>query len=311
MKKLLSLILILTFFISGTLSVSALTVGDERYNVYNENETQKNYNWYTDYLKGLKLERGKTYSSAELKKIEDQILYYINNKNSMEFSDKFFRLMLDDIVSVNLRDDEEYNCIEVVMKEMNDLWLSLFREYISDSDAIIIWCKGGSYATDNPNFKVESKSPSTRMKMKSGKTLSIPVANRSKVKLWKSSDSKVISVKNGKIIARKKGKATITAMYGSAFEVRFNYTVEDNPKLTSNGKEITSVKVKKGKIKKLKLTGKASEYSNKYTNTKRARITSEKTSKTIKIKGLKKGTTTLKILVNKVKTLKLKVKVTK
>lgn len=311
MKKLMSLFLIITILTSGAVSASALTIGDEKFNVYNETEPNKNYYWYTDYLKMLKQERGVTYTSAELKELENTILYYINNRNSMEFSQEYFKIVLGNIVSVNLRDDDEYNCIEIVMKDLNPLSMELFGEYISDSDAIIFWGKG-DYSVDNfHSFTVKSGSTASRIKIKSGKTVKIPIANKSKVKRWKSSNSKVISVKNGKITARQKGKATVTAIYGSAFEVRLNYTVEDDPKLTSNGKKVTSVKVKKGKTKKLKLTGKASEYNNKYTNTKRATITSKKTSKTIKIKGLKKGTTTLKILVNKVKTLKIKVKVTK
>lgn len=309
MKKLLSLILILTIFVSGVFSASALTVGDETYNVYNIDESNKNMEWYFDYLKTLKQQRGTTYSSAELKKIESQIRYYIDNKNSIEFSDKYTQLMVRDIVSVSVRDDEEYNCVEVVMNGVNPVRTELFREHISDSDAIIIWEEGGDYSVD---FKVDSSAPvATRMKMKSGQTKTIPVANKSNVKLWKSSNPNAIAVKSGRITARQKGSATITAVYGSAIEVRFKYTVEDSPKLTLNGKKVTTIKVKKGKTKKLKLTGKATEYNNKYTNTKRAKFTSKKTSKTIIIRGLKKGTTTLKVLVNKVKTLKIKVKVTK
>jgi hypothetical protein len=58
----------------------------------------------------------------------------------------------------------------------------------------------------------------------------------------------------------------------------------------------------------VKITGKASGVKNSYTNTKYAKITSKKTASAIRVRGLKKGSSTLKIKVNGV-TLKLKVKV--
>ena len=56
------------------------------------------------------------------------------------------------------------------------------------------------------------------------------------------------------------------------------------------------------------LYGKDSDVWNKYKNTKKAKIVSKKSSSTIKIRGLKKGKTTLYVFVNGVK-LKLKVKI--
>lgn len=56
------------------------------------------------------------------------------------------------------------------------------------------------------------------------------------------------------------------------------------------------------------IKGKAKTVKNVYTNTKKAKVVSKKTTSTIKVKGLKKGSTTLKIKVNGV-VLKLKVKV--
>ena len=66
--------------------------------------------------------------------------------------------------------------------------------------------------------------------------------------------------------------------------------------------------MKKGKTKSVTITGKASTVNNVYTNTKIAIIISKSSASTIKVKGLKKGSTTLKLRVNGV-VLKLKVKV--
>lgn len=120
---------------------------------------------------------------------------------------------------------------------------------------------------------------------------------------YKSSDSKVVKIKDGKAIALKKGTATLSCKpkNGKAYSVKV--TVKNSPKLSK-----TSVSVKKGKTVKVKITGKASSVNNKYTKTKYAKITSKATSKTLTVKGLKKGKTTLKVTVNGV-TLKLKVNV--
>lgn len=81
-------------------------------------------------------------------------------------------------------------------------------------------------------------------------------------------------------------------------------TATTAPKLSK-----TAVNVKKGNIAVVKISGKVSTINNKYTNTSVAKITSKTNDVTLKIKGLKKGTTTLKIKVNGVKTLNLKVNV--
>lgn len=81
-------------------------------------------------------------------------------------------------------------------------------------------------------------------------------------------------------------------------------TVTTTPKLSK-----TTVNVKKGNIAVVKISGKVSTINNKYTNTSVAKITSKTNDVTLKIKGLKKGTTIIKIKVNGVKTLNLKVNV--
>ena len=67
--------------------------------------------------------------------------------------------------------------------------------------------------------------------------------------------------------------------------------------------------LKKGKTATVKLTGKVANINNKYYNTKVAKIVSKANATSIKVKALKKGTTTLKIRVNGVNVLRRKVKV--
>lgn len=126
---------------------------------------------------------------------------------------------------------------------------------------------------------------------------------------WKSTNEKVATVsKNGKITALREGTAKITTKDTKGRKYTCKVRVTSSPKLIQNKKAVTLVTVKKGKTVKVKITGKAKKIDNRYTNTKYAKITSKKSASTLKIKGLKKGNTTLKIKVNGVK-LKLKVKV--
>jgi hypothetical protein len=80
-------------------------------------------------------------------------------------------------------------------------------------------------------------------------------------------------------------------------------------KANGNYAKISKITIKKGKTASLRLTGKVDNIPNKYTSTKYAKITSKKNASTIKIRGIKKGSSTLKIKVNGVYTIKLRVKV--
>ena len=151
--------------------------------------------------------------------------------------------------------------------------------------------------THAPKLKKSSVS------LKAGQTSTITVQNKGNNKVaYKSSNSKVATVKNGKVTALKKGKANITVTVGKT-KLTYKVNVTTSPKLSKK-----SVSVKKGKTVTVKITGKASGVNNKYTNTKYAKIKSKKSAKSLKIQGLKKGKTTLKIKVNGV-VLKLKVTV--
>lgn len=135
--------------------------------------------------------------------------------------------------------------------------------------------------------------------------------NGSKIKISNKKVIKFLSDKNHnyRFIGLKKGTATVTFTPKTGKAVSLKISVKTDPKFTNKkGKKITSVTVKKGKTVKVFIKGKAETVNNKYKNTKRAKIKSKKSASVLKIKGLKKGKTTLSITVNGVK-LKLKVKV--
>ena len=123
------------------------------------------------------------------------------------------------------------------------------------------------------------------------------------MKKWTSSNSKIATVKRGKITALKKGAATITATLTTGKKLICKVTVSTSPKLSKK-----TVSVKKGNTVTVRITGKAAAVDNVYYNTKYAKVISKNNTASVKVKGLKKGTTTLKIKVNGV-ALKLKVKV--
>jgi uncharacterized protein len=156
--------------------------------------------------------------------------------------------------------------------------------------------------TTKPAVKTPKLS-AAKANLKSGQSKTLKVTN-GKVKSWASSNKNIVSVNKGKITALNKGEATVTATLTTGKKLTCKVTVTTAPKLIKN-----SVKVKKGSVVIVKISGKAAFIKNKYTNTKVAKITSKANASTLKIKGLKKGTTTLKIKVNGVKTLKLKVTV--
>lgn len=134
------------------------------------------------------------------------------------------------------------------------------------------------------------------------------------IKSWKSSNKKVATVKCGCVTALKKGSAKITATSIDGTVYTCTVTVTDSPKIKINGKKFnknTVYSVEKNKKLTVKITGKASSVKNSYKSSKKnvAKIISKKSAKTVKIKGLKKGRTTISLKINGVETFKLKVRV--
>lgn len=160
-------------------------------------------------------------------------------------------------------------------------------------------------ASEKPEKEAEitiQKDVNSSVKLKAGEKLKLLTAGGEATD-WKSSNAKVVTVKNGTLTGLKKGSANITASLKNGGKLKVSVTVTTSPKLSKK-----SVTVKKGNTVKVKITGKASTVKNTYKNTKTAKITSKISATTLTIKGLKRGKTTLIITVNGIK-LRLKVKV--
>lgn len=148
------------------------------------------------------------------------------------------------------------------------------------------------------------KISSTKVTLKSAQTKILKVTNGT-VKTWSTSSKKIATVSKGKVVALTKGRVRITATLTNGKKLTCYVTVTTSPKLSR-----TTLNLKKGKTATVKLTGKVANINNKYYNySKVAKIVSKANATSIKVKALKKGTTTLKIRVNGVNVLRLKVKV--
>lgn len=316
MKKVLSFLTVILLLLSGMYNASAVTVGDDIYNVFKDTgHGSANFDGYYKYLEDLKTAREKEYTPEELEAVYNQISFYMVNRQAITTEDKDLKDLFNSLLFINIRANDVYNCVEVIIMNLNDKKTELFKEYICDSDAVVLWNVPVLNAPEgNPGVvwtDVGVEASPTWIKLKAGNTKGIPIADKSKVKLWKSSNSKSLSVKSGSVRAHKKGKGVITAVYSSAVEVNLNYEVTSNPTLTLNGKKVSSVTVKKKKTKTLIIVGKVSSIANKYKNTKKAKVISKTNSSSVKIKGLKKGKTTLLVTVNNSYTFKIKVTVKK
>ena len=161
------------------------------------------------------------------------------------------------------------------------------------------------------NFTVvkiaQEKLSATNVSLKSGATKTIKVLN-GKVKSYKVTNNKVAKVNSkGVVTALNKGKTTVIVTLKDGNKLNCKVNVTTAPKLSK-----PTVNVKVGKIVKVKALGKAKNIalkwtvSNKNVNTSIAKMIS---ASVLNIKGVKKGKTTLKVKVNNVKTLTLKVNV--
>lgn len=127
---------------------------------------------------------------------------------------------------------------------------------------------------------------------------------------WTSTNPESVSVdQTGTVRFLKKGKAKISGHLVYGGKITQKVKVINNPQLIKDGKKVKDVYIHKNEIIKVKLKGKVKDIKNVYTNTNKAKVISGRKAKNIKIKGLEYGTTTVKIKVNGVKTLKLRVHV--
>lgn len=154
--------------------------------------------------------------------------------------------------------------------------------------------------------------------LKAGKVFKLTKKNYYGSYSFKSSNKKIATVdKDGKVVALKKGTATITftaKKAGGDIKLTCKVKVTSNPTIKIGKKKFkksTRYSIKKGKSLTVKITGKASTVKNTYktSNKKIAKITSKKTAAKVKIKAYKKkGKATITLVVNGV-TFKIKVKV--
>ncbi len=136
-----------------------------------------------------------------------------------------------------------------------------------------------------------------KLSLKAGKTKKLTVSNGT-AKSWKSSDKKVVTVKNGKVTALKKGNAIITATLKNGKKLTAKVKVTSNPKLNKTEKKL---KVKSRFTLKVRgRTGKTKFTSNK---PKIATVTKKGV-----VKAKKKGTAKITVTTNG--GVKLKCKIT-
>ncbi len=155
----------------------------------------------------------------------------------------------------------------------------------------------------------------TNVSLKAGNTFTLQVMDNAngEAVVFSVDKSNIVKVSSkGKITARSKGIATITAKVGST-KLTCKVKVTTNPKFTdSKGKAITKITIKKGKTTKVLISGKATEFKNSgytTTNKKVVKVSGAKKKAFVKVKGLKVGKATVSIKVNEAKVIKLKVTV--
>lgn len=161
------------------------------------------------------------------------------------------------------------------------------------------------------NFTVvkiaQEKLSATNVSLKSGATKTIKVLN-GKVKSYKVTNNKVAKVNSkGVITALNKGKTTVIVTLKNGNKLNCKVNVTTAPKLSKS-----TVNVKVGQSAKIKIYGKAKgiEFgiSGRNKNIK-VWLYKMKDATGFEVEGLKKGKATLKVKVNNVKTLTLKVNV--
>lgn len=161
------------------------------------------------------------------------------------------------------------------------------------------------------NFTVvkiaQEKLSATNVSLKSGATKTIKVLN-GKVKSYKVVNSKVAKVNSkGVVTALNKGKTTVIVTLKDGNKLNCKVNVTTAPKLSKS-----TVNVKVGQSAKIKIYGKAKgiEFGISGRNKNiEVWLYKMKDATGFEVEGLKKGKTTLKVKVNNVKTLTLKVNV--
>ena len=255
---------------------------------------------------------------SELNKLGDRAFYHCKSLKSMDFSDTDTILGYQSIGYYNTRggwDDGYYGDTTTIRDETTKKYGN-FKIICNDTFG---YTNLKEYAQKNGfKYLVSSSSESTDLgACESGDTRTLYI-DRERLTDYKTSNPKIIKLtKKGKLTALKKGTATVKVTLPSGKRYKGTIEVTNDPVLkqkVTKGKKATykmakTVSVKQGKTVSVKLFGKAKSIKNQYTSTSKAQIVSKKNDNIIKIKGKTRGTSTVKVKVNGVKTLSLKVKV--
>lgn len=148
---------------------------------------------------------------------------------------------------------------------------------------------------------------SSKYSVKSGANVAVKLINGT-VKRYKVSNNKVAKVNNkGVVTGLNKGNATVTATLTNGKKLTTKISVTTAPKLSK-----ANVNIKKGNSTVVRVQGKVPSIAIKCTGNKKnviVFVAKAKETNEIFIVGKKKGTANLKVKVNGVRTLKLKVNV--
>jgi hypothetical protein len=257
------------------------------------------------YLK-LKQKKNKYYELDIFKKLKDGI-YLTHQYAGMPSGcyrgycvDKYIYYICDDEFAAHIYDykhNKEYKLINAYNKGV------ISKKNLAKISAILTKAdvNGASLNKNEEEIKAGETTPLYQFFAEYGKK-KVKISNRKVVKF-------VTDEKGFVFAGLKKGKATVTIIQKRGKPVSQKIIVKSNPKLRNKkGKKIKVLSVKYGSIAKVYIKGKVKGVNNKYKNTSYAAFVSGKSAKVLKIRGLKRGKTTLKIFVNGYK-LKLKVKV--
>jgi len=138
-------------------------------------------------------------------------------------------------------------------------------------------------------------------RLEAGEEIKLAVANGEVVK-WKTNSSKTVKVtKKGKVTALAQGEAKIIAILKNGEKIEDTFYVINNPGFQEeNGERDTAYfTVKKGKTKKIYISGKAYNIDNVFKGNSYVKVKGNVETGLFEIKGLKKGLSVIKVKVNR------------